>query len=57
MNYPRLTILAGLLAVALPAVCLGQDDEFLLIRRGEPVQLIRVVEINEQALIHGSDYF
>ncbi len=53
MNYPRLTILAGLLAVALPAVCLGQDDEFLLIRRGEPVQLIRVVEINEKALIHG----
>ena len=41
------------MAVAPPAVCVGQDDEFLLIRRGEPVQLIRVVEINEQALVHG----
>ena len=53
MSYAPLAIPACLLAVALPAVCVGQDDEFLLIRRGEPVKLIRVVEINEQALVHG----
>ena len=53
MNDVQRAILAGLTAVTLSAICVGQDDEFLLIRRGEPVQLIRVVEINEQALVHG----
>ena len=45
--------MTGLTAAALPAVCVGQTAEFLLIRRGEPVQLIHVVEINEHALVQG----
>ncbi len=53
MRCARAAILTGLTAVILPGVCFGEDDEFLLIRRGQPVQSIRVVEINEQALVYG----
>ena len=53
MSGVRAAILTGLTAVTLLGVCFGADDEFLLIRRGHPVQSIRVVEINEQALVHG----
>ena len=53
MSCTWAAILTGLTAVTLPAVCFGANDEFLLIRRGQPVQAIRVVEINEQALVYG----
>ncbi len=53
MSCVRAAILTGLTAVTLPGICFGENDEFLLIRRGQPVQSIRVVEINEQALVYG----
>ncbi len=53
MSCARAAILTGLTVVTLPGVSFGEDDEFLLFRRGHPVQAVRVVEINEQALVHG----
>jgi len=53
VSCARAAILTGLTAVTLPGICFGENDEFLLVRRGQPVQAIRVVEINEQALVYG----